>query len=538
MKRLWLSLCLASLVIIMGGLGIYREAGVRLSHALERFRTALPAEASFHYRKVRPALLLGGITLYDVSFHYKDTTFQAQRVRFGYPKLLSNGTLSLSSLRLETPSYTNHTHHITVTQANFHHLLIPSSAETLHEGHDEADSMHSLVAIMSFEPEDITSLRFEHMELTHLQVSSLPPTTPQTPTPPRPFTIQALSAEDFIVEGYGKGVRVHTLMDNVTLDVRFPSEPNGAIPAILRQILLPSQGLSAPQARAPLAAHLALQHLEARQGYIQWLKHPTHHDSDPAEVFWQDPAAPLWEKPGKIEVAGLSLIVNQADHRRTINLAHLTGERRNEKNNLHTEADLQGLTTRLAPPSSLTAPSVSMPAMYHLNANSRLEMGSWRESLQLRTTFGTDSPTLLSMELSLPEINPLHLTDNNAARFLHTGQCLSTELSIQGADFFSYYKLFTHQPAAPAPTEGENSGENTPPAEANKTIAPRFNALALQRPILAPVLDFLLSPKGRTLSIKTGPLSLEDLAHISTDATDESRFDRLHILSVTTQEMQ
>ncbi|PHI96416.1 hypothetical protein BG621_05635 [Parasaccharibacter apium] len=534
MKRLWLSLCLASLVIIMGGLGIYREAGVRLSHALERFRTALPIEASFHYRKVRPALLLGGITLYDVSFRYKDTAFQARRIRFGYPKLLSNGTLSLASLRLEAPSYTNHTHHITATQANFHHLLIPSSAETLHEGHDEADSMHSLVAIMSFEPEDITSLRFEHMALDHLSVNSLPTAASQeSPTPNRPFTIHALSADNLIVEGYGKGVRVHTLMEGVSLDVRFPGGNNGTIPPILRQILLPTQNGTIPQAETPFAAHLALQHLEARQGYIQWLKHPSRQEEKPAEAFWQDPAAPLWEKPGKMEITGLSLILNQADHRRTISLAHLTGERRDDKNSLHTEADLQGLTTQLAPPPSLNIATITMPGNYHINTTSRLEMGSWRETLQLRTLFGADSPTLMTMELNLPEINPLHLTNDNAARFLHAGQCLSTELSVQGTDFFSYYGLLSDRPSTSSPTN-----EATALPTQNKAISSRFNALALQRPILAPVLDFLLSPKSRTLTIKTGPLSLEELAHIATDNTDESRFDRLHVLSVTTQELQ
>ncbi len=549
MKRLQLPLGLAILVLIMGGLGIYREAGVRLSHALERFQSALPAGAVFHYGKVRPAFLLGGVTLYDVSFHYQDTSFHARRVRFGYPKMLSSGTLSLASLLLDAPSYTNRTHQITATEAAFHHLLIPSSAETLHEGHGEADSMRSLAAIMSFEPEDVTALRFEHMQLTQLHVlrtDTAPEKTDHGPV--RPFTIQALSAGTLVVEGYGQGMRVHTLMNGLSLSVQLPEGKASAIPPVLKQILLPSSDSTTTQSADPMEMHLALDHLEARQGYIQWLKRPFQHTDNPAESFWQDPAATLWEKPGKLEISGLSLLFNQQDLRRTLILAHLSGERRGEKDNMHTEADLQGLTTRLSPPPSLIPSPVSMPADYHISTTTQQRMGDWHMALQLHTVFGKDSPTNLTAELSLPDINPLHMSDDSTSRFLQAGQCLSTELTVQGLDIFSYYGILNHQPAAASTDENkpaEGTENTTAATETTKgptmtaqgyVITPRFSALALQRPILAPVLDFLLSPERRALSFKTGPLSLEELAHISTDNSDDARFDRLHVLSVVTQE--
>ena len=549
MQRLRLPLCLAFLVLIMGGLGIYREAGNRLSHALERFRTALPAGADFHYRKVRPAFLLGGVTLYDVSFHYQETDFHARRVRFGYPKMLSSGTLSLASLLLDSPSYADRTHHITATEASFHHLLIPSSAETLHEGHGEADSMRSLAAIMSFEPEDVTALRFEHMQLNQLQVTR----TEDAPSPTagrntaRPFTIQTLSADMLVVEGYGQGMRVHTLMNGLSLSIQLPGGSGGAIPPVLRQILLPNTGNATLQPDAPMEMHLALQHLEAREGYIQWLKRPFQHSGNPAEAFWQDPAATLWQKPGKLEINGLSLLFNQNHLRRTLILNHLSGERRaGENDDLHTEGDLHGLTTRISPPPSLIPSPVSMPTDYHITTTSQKKMGEWQENLRLRTVFGKDSPAQLISDFTLPDINPLHFTDDSASRFLQAGQCLGTELTVQGLDIFSYYGVLIHQlaPAADGPKSTDDASDKpmmaapkgSLMAEQGYVITPRFNALALQRPILTPVLDFLFNPERRALAFKTGPLSLEELAHIASDTNDETRFDRLHVLSVVTQE--
>ncbi len=552
MQRLRLPLCLALLILILGGLGIYREAGIRLSHALDRFRAALPAEAEFHYTKVRPAFLLGGVTLYDVSFHYKDTNFHARRVRFGYPKLLSSGTLRLASLLLDSPSYTDHTHQITASEASFHHLHIPSSAETLHEGHGEADSMRSLAAIMSFEPEDITALRFEHMQLTHLHVTQTnpPSATPDTKdtTPSRPFAIRSLSAENLIVEGYGQGLRVHTLMDGLSLSVDVPGGTESVVPPVLRQILLPDNASTPFQIDAPMEMHLALQHLEAREGYIQWLKRPFQHSGNPAEAFWQDPAAALWEKPGKLEIDGLSFLFNQHNLRRILILNHLAGERRaSENNDLRTEGDLRGLTTRLSPPPSLQAAPINLPTDYHIVATSQKKMGEWQETLQLRTLFGKDSPSLMTVEFNLPDINPLHLGDNSVSRFLQAGQCLGTELTVQGLDVFAYYGILTHQSDAASVSnkqtdkpEAEKPVLDAPKgslmAEQGYVVTPRFNALALQKPILAPVLDFLMAPERRTITFKTGPLSLEELAHISSDSNDTARFDRLHVIGVTTQD--
>lgn len=550
MQRLRLPLCLALLILILGGLGIYREAGIRLSHALDRFRAALPAGADFHYSEVRPAFLLGGVTLYDVSFHYQATDFHARRVRFGYPKLLSSGTLRLASLLLDSPSYTDQTHHITADEASFHHLHIPSSAETLHEGHGEADSMRSLAAIMSFEPEDVTALRFEQMQLTKLRVS------PSENAPPiaagsavaRPFTIKTLSADNLIVEGYGQGLRVHTLMNGLSLSVSLPGGKNSLFPPVLQQILLPGNTDATPGAESPMELNLALQHLEAREGYIQWLKRPFQHAGNPAETFWQDPAATLWEKPGKLEINGLSLLFSRTDLRRTLILTHLAGERRaGENDDLRTEGDLSGLTTRLSPPPSLLASPVALPTDYHIIATSRKRMGEWDETLQLRTLFGKDSPALMSVVFSLPDVNPFHLGDDSVSRFLQAGQCLGTELTVQGLDIFSYYGILTHQAEASSETDkpADGTGAAKPALESPKgsmmaeqgyVVTPRFNVLALQKPILAPVLDFLLAPERRTLTFKTGPLSLEELAHIPSDSSDTAKFDRLHVLSVTTQD--
>ena len=553
MQRLRLPLCLAFLILILGGLGVYREAGIRLSHALDRFRAALPAGANFHYTKVRPAFLLGGVTLYDVSFHYKDTDFHARRVRFGYPKLLSSGTLRLASLLLDSPSYTDHTHQITATEASFHHLHIPSSAETLHEGHGEADSMRSLAAIMSFEPEDVTALRFEHMQLTHLHVTQVDNPSSAAPivenvASSRPFTIRTLSAESLVVEGYGQGLRVHTLVNGLSMSVSLPSGKESIVPPVLRQILLPNNTGAPVQMDAPMEMNLALQHLEAREGYIQWLKRPFQHSGNPSEAFWQDPAATLWEKPGKLEIDGLSLLFNQHDLRRTLILNHLAGERRaGENNDLRTEGELRGLTTRLSPPPSLQAAPISLPTDYHIVSTSQKKMSEWQETLQLRTLFGKDSPSLMTVEFNLPDINPLHLGDNSVSRFLQAGQCLGTELTVQGLDIFAYYGILTHQSDTPTdsgkPAEKPEAAKpvldapkGSMMAEQGYMVTPRFNALALQKPILAPVLDFLLAPERRTITFKTGPLSLEELSRISSDSNDTARFDRLHVIGVTTQD--
>lgn len=537
MKRFWLPLCLALLVFIMGGLGIYRETTTRLSHAMARFKTALPADASFTYGTVEPALLIGGVTFRNVSFHYHDTSFTARLLRFGYPKLLPDGTLSLASLSLTDPNYNDPTHHLSAERVTFLHLFVPSSVEALRESRDEPDSMRSLAAIMSFEPRDVTALRFSRMHLINASLTT--PDTPDDQTT-QPFTLRSVKANSLTLEGYGKGTHVAGAVEGLHLSFKMTGDGVRTLPTLVGGLLLPRA-----TAASILSVNLALQHLEARQGLIQWLKRPFRDGIDFSGQFWADPAKSLWEQPGKLNLVGLSLLLDNHSTRKYIALNHLFSQRWADKDDLRSRSNIEGLTAQLIPlngasPSNNQGPNP--PSDFQLTTFAKRVDGGWQENAQIRALSSAGNEILFNADLTFPNVNPLHFNSEETDQFAQEGQISQATLTLHDTDFLAYCGFLNPIPMNPIPTEDIANIDPAIAAAAKanikqtRTATSHFSTLALKRPILSPAIDFLSSPTNRSLIVKSGSLTFSKLGHISVNGPDEAIFDGLHIYNISTKD--
>lgn len=542
-------------------ISIYRESYSDLARALKAFQAALPPGAEITWRRANPNFLVRGATLHDVTFRYKTIHFHARSVRFGSPQARQGGNLSLSSLLIKEPGYANSDMHINMSQLLFRHLMIPSDDDRLVNSDITAASMHSLARILQFEPDHLATLRFEsaHAEAVHLLV--LPAAKAYHGLMQNSLGLRSIDADQITLEGYSLGGNVGLSLQ----DLRIAFTLNPTILAMISPISLPDSFFPATKPDKSLPYRLTLKNLSAHEGVVHLLDHPFKTNPKTSVKFWKDPIGMMWGGTGSIALNQLVFerlepAYPEDEHPKQACLDSFIATRRDEGaspgTGLDTEAMLQGFHLRLAS-KALLYPIPGAGITLRLSEHSHKKDSLWESDI--------------TGQFSLPDIGNLGITshatfpDDPRENLLSRIILQSTTFSFQGDNLvtlvmtlFPTPKILPEQQkplAAPAKDNSKDTKSSSVPATAS-TPAPQtpnttqsaqdialvtkrdavvheLNTLALTRPLLAPLSDYILDPQNRTLNVTFGHFSLETLGKIPLSGPANALFDSLHITAIT-----
>ncbi|TPW34207.1 hypothetical protein [Oecophyllibacter saccharovorans] len=559
MKRLWLILCLLLITGSVAALGVYRVATLSVTHALERFIAALPPGTTFTYRRARPSFLVRGVTLHDVTFRQGRRAFHARVIRLGHPQYLTHGQLSLSSLLLKDADYGTPQLQLSLERIYFQHLLIPAGRPLLEESDQATASMQSLAEVMRFDPARLATLQFSRLQLLQAAVTFTDnaPSATRSAEMPAPFALKTLTLKDFALEGYGVGTRVQAQLDGLDLTATARLTSLAQLSPVSLPLLLGQPGISQPSLGQPganqsavpptpvaaLPSENALQtapnrpfqlHLDwftLRDGEMHLLKHPFRGDFHLARRFWQAPAQVLWTDPGNLSWGGLKLRFGTEPDAPQFGVDHMIAIRRQEAANLRTEAQVRGFHFRSNTP--LPFPVNGAASTLRFSELSTLPEGGngqWSSDVSLRLNVREAGEIVVEAQTQAPARLPgFFLAPEDVARraekaaFARQSRISSLVISERGDRLIDLIMLALQfrQPDMPA-------------SEIRHSLVTTLNQLALTRPLLAPLADYLLNPQNRTLKVAFGALTLEDLHNLPLNSAPEALFDALHLTALTT----
>lgn len=511
MKRLWLTVFLTALILCAAVIGIYREANHTLTHILTRLQETLPAHSQFTYRSAHPSLFIGGATLEDVTLRTPTTSFHADTIRLGHPHFLHDGSISLASLLLEHSDYQGPHFNLRLTKAVFRHLLIPASSGTTRTDLTTLGT-RSLAAIMSFDPQHLSSLRFSRGHVEGLDF---------TFPPHEKFLFSALSlthmtVERFTVEGYGTGSRVFGDANHLSLALALSHDNTDTWPSPFTNLLLPPHD----ESRSELPITVTLDTITARNGHTQWLQHASHDASSLAQKFYNNPLQNIWESPGALRLHELNMHIGDVNNGSSARLENLTMIRRNDGALLQTETDLQGIHLSPAGKQHFSFPVNGHHTVLHVSESSQSAYGLWNTLFSSRMTLPSIGVLTLNARAHLPTETPFLW--HEGAPFAQQAIINDATVAVKGDRFFD---LWTHFAALNA-TSIERQKQRD-------TILKTFGLLITTRPLLTPMMDYILAPKDRTLTINFGTLSLDDLVNLPFTGPLNTLLDQAHVTAVT-----
>ncbi|QHI95093.1 hypothetical protein GT348_01200 [Aristophania vespae] len=514
MKRPWLALCLIALVFAIAGMGIYRHASLELEHAVERFQAALPKGTVFTYRSASPAFLVRGVTLHDVTFKNGSSSFHAKLIRLGHPQFLPGGRLTLSSLLLKNTGYKTPKLQLDIKKIIFRHLLIPAAPGIIKGSDLTANSMRSLAMILTFNPENLTSLRFSR---THIEALNL--LFPKAiETSYNNLTIREAHTESLTLEGYGHGKRVYGMLKNLSLGINLSKNDLNSFGTTFASALLFPKGKNA---KTPLPATLSLSYLEAREGTPHLLKRPFKGDSQITRIFWERPLDLPWLNTGYLSVNDLKLAFNKDSVQNSTRLDSLSISRRDDNNGIRTEALLKGFHFRPTQKFNLPFSVNGSQSTLRLTLQNHRENNLWQGDATARLSLNNIGNLTLNSHYNYPDYNPLYKKTGLTRSFAQATEFNNTIITMHGDHFIDLGLAFAQQLE---PLETRES--------LREDIIHNLDKLAEVRSFISPLADFWTDPRDRTLSISLGNISPAIFSKLSPTASAENIIDSLHVTSV------
>lgn len=515
MKRPWLTTSLTALILCAAGIGLYREASHALTHILTRFQETLPAGSHFTYRSASPSLLIGGATLHDVTFHSPTITFHAAKVRLGHPHFLHDGSIGMASLQLDSADYRGPSLNLHAAKAIFRHLLIPSSPKAALHTDLTTVSTHSLAAILSFNPQHLSSLRFGRTHVEGLDFTF----PPQQPFFSPALHLTHITVETLTLEGYGVGSRVLTDIKNVSLSLSLSSKSTSTWPTLLSDMLCPPDVTDS--AAIPLT--LTLERFYARNGHHHWLQSNSSHIEEAlSQAFQRDPLQNLWESPGSLWLHHLALTIGKPKNGSVFRLDHLNLTRKNDLSAaLHTEGELQGIHLRPAGGRHFTMSINGQKTLLQFIENSHKDGKGWDNAFTSHLTVPSLGHVALDAHTHLPAKNPLH-TAMDRESFAQNALMTNATITLKGERLLDLWPHLAHINA---------SVEER--AHFREDLIHALEQAISARPLFTPMMDYVLTPKDRSLTVGFGTLSIDDLIHLPLTGPTNAVLDRAHITSVT-----
>lgn len=514
MKRPWLTAFLTVLILCAAAIGIYREANHTLARVLTRLQESLPAHSHFTYRTAYPSLFIGGATLEDVTLRTPTASFHAAQIRLGHPRFLHDGSISLASLLLDHPDYQSSGLNFHLAKAIFRHLLIPASADTTRTDLTTLGT-RSLAAVMSFDPHHLSSLRFGRAHVEGLDFSF--PT--QQPFLFPDLHLSRMTVEQFTLEGYGTGSRVFGDAHHFSFALSYSTDNLPSWPSPFAELLLPKDAST----HTTMPITVTLDSITARNGHTHWLQHAPHEETSLAQKFYRDPLQNIWESPGSLRFHALKVGLGSPETGSAALLEDLTMIRRNEATTLRTETELRGLHLKPAEKQRFSIPINGHQTVFHLTENSQNNYGLWENDLAAHMTLPSIGALTFNAHSHLPTETPLQLhPSSNGAPFTQQAVMDNAVITLKGERFLDLWAHLIHIKATPEERHHDHDG-----------MLQAFGLLITTRPLLTPMMDYVLSPKDRTLAVNIGTLSLDDLMHLPFRGPIDALLDRAHVTAVT-----